>query len=46
MHVGYGAVLERFGTEIEQVLDDHEDELYEIMHQHFVQHVGPFGTGV
>jgi hypothetical protein len=44
MDVGYGAVLGRFGTEIEHGLDDHEDELYEIMHQHFVKHVGPFGT--
>ena len=44
MHVGYGAVLERFGEEIKQVLDDHEEELYEIMHQHFLKHVEPFGS--
>ena len=46
MHVGYGAALEKFGTEIKQALDEHEEELYEIMHQHFVKHVGPFGTRV
>ena len=44
MHVAYGAVLEKFGREIKQALDDHEEELYEIMHQHFVKHVAPFGA--
>ncbi|MET0693993.1 MAG: tagaturonate epimerase family protein [Propionibacteriaceae bacterium] len=44
MHVGYGAVLEKFGPEIKQTLDDHEEELYEIMHQHFLKHVRPFGS--
>jgi len=44
MHVAYGAVLENFGSEIKQALDDHEDELYEIMHQHFVKHLEPFGA--
>lgn len=44
LHVGYGAVLEKFGTEIKQALDEHEEELYEIMHQHFLKHVTPFGT--
>ena len=44
MHVAYGAVLEKFGREIKQALDDHEEELYEIMHQHFVKHLAPFGT--
>ena len=46
MHVGYGAALEKFGQEIRQTLGDHEEELYEIMHQHFLKHVGPFGTRV
>lgn len=44
MHVGYGAVLEQFGDQIRQVLDDHEDELYAIMHQHFLKHLAPFGA--
>lgn len=46
MHVGYGAVLETFGKEIRQVLHDHEEELYEIMHQHFLMHLRPFGTRI
>jgi hypothetical protein len=45
MHVGYGAVLERYGKEIKQTLNDHEEELYEIMHQHFLKHVRPFAPG-
>ncbi len=44
MHVGYGAALETFGTEIKQVLNDHEDELYSIMKEHFVKHLAPFGA--
>ena len=27
-----------------QTLDDHEEELYEIMHQHFLKHLEPFAT--
>lgn len=46
MHVGYGAVLEAFGTEIKQVLNDHEEDLYEIMRRHFVKHLTPFGAHV
>ena len=42
----YGAALEKFGTEIKRALDEHEEELYEIMREHFVKHVGPFGTRV
>jgi hypothetical protein len=41
MHVGYGAALEKFGQEIRQTLGDHEEELYEIMHQHFLKHLEP-----
>lgn len=46
MHVGYGAALEVYGAEIRQVLDDHEDDLYEIMEQHFIKHLTPFGAHV
>lgn len=44
MHVGYGAVLDAFGPQLKVVLDEHEDELYEIMKQHFVRHLSPFGA--
>jgi len=43
MHVGYGAVLERYGRDIRRVLGEHEEELYAIMHEHFVKHLAPFG---
>ena len=43
MHVGYGPVLERFGDEIRAVLNAHEEELYEVMREHFVKHLAPFG---
>lgn len=46
MHVGYGAALETYGTDIKRTLHDHEDELDEIMHQHFLKHIGPFSARV
>jgi hypothetical protein len=42
MHVGYGAVLDTYGQQVRQTLTDHEEELYEIMHQHFSKHIEPF----
>lgn len=44
MHVGYGAALDTFGKDIKQTLHDHEEELYQTMHRHFVKHLEPFGT--
>ena len=44
MHVGYGAALKMYGEEIKQALADNENELYEIMHQHFLKHLQPFST--
>lgn len=44
MHVGYGASLEAFGTEIKQVLNDHEEDLYQVTKEHFVKHLAPFGA--
>ena len=40
LHVGYGAILEKFGPRMYQVWNDHEDELYGIIAEHFVKHRG------
>jgi hypothetical protein len=42
LHVGYGAILEEFGTRMYGVWNDHEDEHYEIIADHFIKHLKPF----
>ena len=42
LHVGYGAILEEFGTRMYQVWNDNETELYRIIADHFVKHLTPF----
>ncbi|HYI56557.1 MAG TPA: tagaturonate epimerase family protein [Microlunatus sp.] len=42
LHVGYGAILEEFGTRMYEVWNDHEDEHYEIIADHFIKHLKPF----
>jgi hypothetical protein len=42
LHVGYGAILEEFGSRMYQVWNDHEDEHYGIIENHFVKHLQPF----
>jgi hypothetical protein len=44
LHVGYGAALSEYGDQIKDVLRANEEELYEVIHQHFVRHLEPFGT--
>ena len=44
MHVGYGPVLEKFGPEIKATLAANEEELYGIMHEHFLRHLQPLGA--
>jgi hypothetical protein len=44
LHVGYGAALSTYGDQIKEVLTAHEEELYEVIHRHFVRHLEPFGT--
>jgi hypothetical protein len=44
LHVGYGAILEEFGTRLYQVWNDHEDELYGVVADHFVKHLEPFAA--
>lgn len=43
MHVGYGPVLEKYGAQIKQILVDNEEMLYEVIREHFVKHLEPFG---
>jgi hypothetical protein len=42
LHVGYGAILEEYGPPMYQVWNDHEEELYGIIADHFVRHLQPF----
>jgi tagaturonate epimerase len=44
LHVGYGAILEEFGPQMYRVWNDHEEELYEIIADHFVRHLQPFAA--
>jgi tagaturonate epimerase len=42
LHVGYGAILEEFGSRMYQVWNDNEEEHYEIIAEHFTRHLRPF----
>ena len=44
LHVGYGAILEEFRTRLYQVWNDHEEEHYRIIEDHFVKHLTPFAS--
>lgn len=44
LHVGYGAILEEFRPQLYQVWDDHEEELYGVVADHFVKHLEPFAA--
>jgi hypothetical protein len=42
LHVGYGAILSEFGPRLYQVWNDHEEEHYRIIADHFEKHLAPF----
>ncbi len=42
LHVGYGAILSEFGSQMYQVWNDNEEEHYGIIANHFVKHLKPF----
>jgi hypothetical protein len=42
LHVGYGAILEEFGSQMYRLWNDHEEEHYRIIADHFVKHLEPF----
>jgi len=44
LHVGYGAILEEFGTRMYHVWNDNEEEHYRIIADHFVKHLAPFAA--
>ena len=44
LHVGYGAILDEFGSQMYQVWNDNEEELYGIISDHFVKHLQPFAS--
>jgi hypothetical protein len=41
LHVGYGAILAEYGPRLYQVWDEHEDEHYQVIADHFVRHLAP-----
>lgn len=42
MHVGYGPALDSYGDQIKAVLVAHEEELSDVIADHFVRHLAPF----
>jgi tagaturonate epimerase len=44
LHVGYGAILDEFGTRMYQVWNDNEEEHYRIIADHFIKHLTPFAS--
>jgi hypothetical protein len=42
LHVGYGAILDEFGPQLYRIWNDHEDEHYQVISDHFVRHLAPF----
>jgi tagaturonate epimerase len=42
LHVGYGAILDEFGPRLYRVWNDHEEELYGVIGDHFIRHLEPF----
>jgi hypothetical protein len=44
LHVGYGAILEEFGSRMYQVWNQNEEEHYRVIANHFVRHLEPFAS--
>jgi hypothetical protein len=44
LHVGYGAILDEFGTRMYQVWNDNEEEHYRIIADHFIKHLTAFAS--
>jgi tagaturonate epimerase len=42
LHVGYGAILEKFGSQLYRLWNDNEEEHCRIIADHFVKHLEPF----
>jgi hypothetical protein len=42
LHVGYGAILEEFGSQMYRLWNDNEEEHYRIIADHFIKHLEPF----
>jgi hypothetical protein len=42
LHVTFGAVLDRFGAQLRQVLWEHEEAHYAALDKHFRRHLAPF----
>jgi hypothetical protein len=44
LHVGYGAILDEFGTQMYGVWNQNEEEHHQIVADHFVKHLAPFAS--
>jgi tagaturonate epimerase len=43
LHVTFGSALDRFGRDLLQILDAHEEEHYAVLETHFLRHLEAFG---
>lgn len=44
LHVTFGSVLDRFGSQLKAVLAAHEERHYATLEAHFVRHLSPFAS--
>lgn len=42
LHVTFGSVLDRFGSDLHRLLREHREEYYGYIERHFVKHLTPF----
>jgi hypothetical protein len=46
LHVTFGAILDRFGAELHEILRANEDEYYAVLEGHFKKHLEPLLEGI
>ena len=40
LHVTFGSLLERYGSDLRRILSEHAEEYYQALERHFVRHLG------
>ena len=41
LHVTFGSLLERYGSDLHRILSEHAEEYYQALEKHFVKHLEP-----
>jgi hypothetical protein len=41
LHVTFGSLLERYGSDLHRILTEHAEEYYQALERHFVRHLEP-----